>query len=179
MNKNNGRLVFLQSGADSRSTLGADSQGFPRLVLTTRKAQALTPRPYLLFFRYFNFVLVVLRQFWHQSKHRSVAASHSKSRTRKNHQKKKKKKTPLRHVFSTRELSLSFFYLVQESFHSVVFPSTKKKKKKKERDPRKTHHSPAAKTHKINTHRHKAQHLTSFTSRQKPKTQHLTLNHRR
>ena len=77
-----------------------------------------------------------------------------------------------------------FSYLVQESCHSVVFPSTKKNKKikerERERDPRKTHHSPAAKTHKINTHRcgtqqplatnrRKAQHLTSLTSRHNPK----------
>ena len=107
MNKNNGRLVFLQSGADSRSTLGADSQGFPRLVLTTRKAQALTPRPYLLFFRYFNFVQVVLRQFWHQSKYRSVATSHSKSRTRKNHHQKKKKTLSV--MFSPPESCLCHF----------------------------------------------------------------------
>ena len=48
----------------------------------------LTPRSYLLFFRYFNFVLVVLRQFWYQSKHRSVEAS-PQERARKYHQKKK------------------------------------------------------------------------------------------
>ena len=75
MNENNGRLVFLWSGADSKSTLGANSQWFPHLVLTPSKAQVLTPRLYLLFFRYFNFVLVVLRQFWYQSKHRFVEVS--------------------------------------------------------------------------------------------------------
>ena len=91
MNENNGRLVFLWSGADSRSTLGADSQWFPRLVLTPSKAQVLTPRSYLLFFRSFNFVLVVLRQFWYQSKHRSVEAS-PQERTRKYHPQKKRKK---------------------------------------------------------------------------------------
>ena len=132
----------------------------------------LTPRSYL----YFSVVLVLFRLsyviFGIRANINRSEASRSQSRTRKNHP--KKKKIPHHHVFSTRELSLSFFYLVQESCHSVVFPITKKKG-----DPRKTHHSPAAKTHKINTHHHKAQHLTSFTSRQKPKTQHLTLNHRR
>ena len=43
--------------------------------------------------------------------------------------KKKKKKKSLSIVFSPPESCLChFFYLVQESFHSVVFPSTKKKK---------------------------------------------------
>ena len=73
--------------------------------------------------------------------------------------------------------------------HHAVNPKLEKITTKK-KDPRKTHHSPAAKTHKINTHRHgtqqppaashcKAQHLTSLTSRQNPKPQHLTLDHRR
>ena len=90
-----------------------------------------TPKLYPLFFHYFNFVLVVLRQFWYQSKHRSIwsEASRSQSKNRKNHHKKKKKKKSLSIVFSPPESCLChFFYLVQESFHSVVFPSTKKKK---------------------------------------------------
>ena len=71
MNENNGRLVFLWFGSNSKSTIGANSQWFPRLVMTPSKVQVLTPRSYLLFSRYFNFVLVVLCQFWYQSKHRS------------------------------------------------------------------------------------------------------------
>ena len=147
-----------------------------------------TPKLYPLFFHYFNFVLVVLRQFWYQSKHRSIwsEASRSQSKTRKNHHKKKKKKIPLHRVFSTRELSLSFFLLGPRKFPFSCVSQYQKKK----RDPRKTHHSQAAKTHKINTHRHgtqqppaashcKAQHLTSLTSRQNPKPQHLTLDHHR
>ena len=51
----------------------------------------LTPRSYPLFFRSFNIVLVVLRQFWYQSKHRSVEAS-PQERTRKYHPQKKEKK---------------------------------------------------------------------------------------
>ena len=51
------------------------------------------PRCWLLgyifyFFRYFSFVLVVLRHIWYQSKHRFVEAS-PQERTRKYHQKKK------------------------------------------------------------------------------------------
>ena len=103
MNENNGRLVFLWSGADSRSTLGANSQWFPHLVLTPSKAQVLTPRSYILFFRYFNFVLVVLRQFWYQSKHRSVEVS-LQERIRKI--KQKKKKNPLLSLFSTHQTPL-------------------------------------------------------------------------
>ena len=49
----------------------------------------LTPRSYILFFRYFNFVLVVLHQFWYQSKHQSVETS-LQERARKYHPKKKK-----------------------------------------------------------------------------------------
>ena len=87
---------------------------FSRLVLTPSKGQVLTPRSYLLFFCYFNFVLVVLRQFWYQSKHRSILSiSQSIQNQKKNHH--KKKKIPPHRVFSTKELSLSFFYLVQES----------------------------------------------------------------
>ena len=48
----------------------------------------------------------------------------------------KKKKTLTIMFFSTRELSLSFFYLVQESCHIVVFPNFKKKRKKKRKKPR-------------------------------------------
>ena len=140
MNENNGRLVFLQSGADSRSTLSADSQGFSRLVLTTRKAQALSPRPYILFFRYFNFVLVVLHQFWYQSKHRSVATSHSKSRTRKNHHQKKKKTLSV--MFSPPESCLCHFSTwskkvsIQSCFPvpNKKIKKNKKKKRKKERE---------------------------------------------
>ena len=55
MNENNGRLVFLQFGANSRSTLGADYQWFPRLVLTPSKAQVLTLRSYLFIFPLFQF----------------------------------------------------------------------------------------------------------------------------
>ena len=58
MNENNGRLVFLWSGADFRSILGADSQWFLRLVLTPSKAQVLTPRSYIFYFS----VLSIL--FW-------------------------------------------------------------------------------------------------------------------
>ena len=48
-----------------------------------------------LFFRCFSFVLVVLRQFWYQSKHRSVwSIIASQSRT-------KKKKKFFHHIFST------------------------------------------------------------------------------
>ena len=49
MNENNDHLVFLWSGADSRSTLDADSQWFSCLVLTLSKAQVLTPRSSFIF----------------------------------------------------------------------------------------------------------------------------------
>ena len=56
----------------------------------------LTLRSYPLFFRCFSFVLIVLRQFWYQNKHRSVwSIIASQSRTR---QKKKKK---FHRIFST------------------------------------------------------------------------------
>ena len=61
MNGNNGHLVFRWFGVDSRSTLNADSQWFPRLVLTPSKAQVLTPRSYPFIFCCLNFVVVVLR----------------------------------------------------------------------------------------------------------------------
>ena len=48
---------------------------------------------YLLFFCYFNFVLVVLRQFWYQSKHRSIWSN------RKSIQNQTKKK--IHRIFST------------------------------------------------------------------------------
>ena len=85
MNENNDRLVFLWSSADSGSTLGADSLWFLCLVLTFMS--------YLLFFCYFNFVLVVLRQFWYQSKHRSIWSN------RKSIQNQTKKK--IHRIFST------------------------------------------------------------------------------
>ena len=84
-------------------------------------------------------------------------------------------------MFSPPESCLChFFYLVQESCHSVVFPSRKKKKKK---DPCKTHHSLAAKTYKINTHRCGTQQPPTAakpnTLPHSPvaKTQNLTLDH--
>ena len=44
MNEKMAVWSFFWSGADSKSTLGAGSQWFPRLVLTPSQAQVLTPR---------------------------------------------------------------------------------------------------------------------------------------
>ena len=55
MNEKMAVWSFLWFGADPRSTLSADSQWFPRLVLTPSKAQVLTPRSHLFILLLFQF----------------------------------------------------------------------------------------------------------------------------
>ena len=110
----------------------------------------LTPRSYPLFFRSFNFVLVVLRQFWYQSKHRSVEAS-PQERARKYHQKKKKP-----------DFEANQKPLVQNPQSSFQIPCNHKERKnhvKTHRQPRLTTveiDPPAAETHRpaLSRHRH-------------------------
>ena len=136
----------------------------------------LTPRSYL----YFSVVLVL---FWLSCVIFGIKAnidrseaSCSQSRTRKNHP---KKKNPSPSCFlHQRVVSVIFLLGPRKLSFSCVSHYQKKG------DPRKTHHSPTAKTHKINTHRRGTQQPPAVakpnTSPHSPaaKTQHLTLDHR-
>ena len=132
--------------------------------------------------RLFLYISVVLVLFWLSCVIFGIKAnidrseaSRSQSRTRKNHPKKKKSLTI---VFSPPESCLCHFSTWSKKVViQLCFPLPKKKG-----DPRKTHHSPAANTHKINTHRHGTQQPPAAakpnTSPHSPatKTQHLTLD---
>ena len=130
MNENSGCLVLLWSGADSRSTLGADSLWFSRLVLTPSKVQVLTPsKAYMLTPRSYSIILLLF-QFCSVcpvsilvSEQTLICLKHprSQSKTKKITQKKKKKYSHRCHVFhhqkvifviflvSTRKLSYNYF----------------------------------------------------------------------
>ena len=105
--------------------------GFPAWCWLQARPKCWLLRSYLLFFPLFQFCsccpasILVSEQTSICLKHPTVNPELEKKISPP--KKKKKKKIPLHCVFSTSRLSLSFFYLVQESCHSVVFPNTKKK----------------------------------------------------
>ena len=104
MNEKMAIWSFLWFGADPRSTLSADSQWFPRLVLTPSKAQVLTPRSHLFILLLFQFCFGCLASYL-VSEQTPICLKHhhSQSKTKK----KKKKKILLNHHHNPLKISIT------------------------------------------------------------------------